>query len=122
MIGGAGKDALTGGGGNDIFDFNALTEMGTTSMSWDVITDFAHGDRIDLSMLDANAGTMNVNETFSTITVGGAFSGTFGSGAGTLYFDSVNHVLYGNADADTATEFAIQLSGVSTVSAVDFIL
>lgn len=122
LIGGLGKDALTGGNGNDLFDFNSLAEMGTTGTTWDVITDFAAGDRIDLSALDANTGT-TANDTFSTIiTVGGAFTGAFGSGAGTLYFDSTNHMLYGNADADTGAEFAIQLTGVATLSTAAFIL
>lgn len=121
LVGGAGKDSLTGGSGNDLFDFNVLSETGATSTTWDVITDFATGDRIDLSTLDANAGTA-ANDAFSAITVGGAFTGTFGSSAGTLYFDNVNHVLYGNADADTSAEFAIQLTAVTTLNSASFIL
>jgi hypothetical protein len=63
---------LTGG---DIFDFNALSEMGLTSATWDVINDFAPGlDRIDVSTIDANAGLAG-DQAFSAPVVGGTFSG-----------------------------------------------
>ena len=121
LIGGAGKDTLVGGNGNDIFDFNALSEMGTTSTTWDVISGFVSGqDRIDLSTLDANTVT-TTNDAFDLLTVGGTFSGSFAS-AGDLYFDNVAKVLYGNTDGDVAAEFAIQITGVTTLATSDFIL
>ena len=117
LIGGAGKDTLVGGNGNDSFDFNALSEMGTTSASWDVISGFVRGqDKIDLSTLDANTAT----------TVDNAFNGTLiastakFSAAGQLKLAS--GVLYGNTDADADAEFAIQLTGITTLSAADFVL
>lgn len=111
LVGGTGKDYLTGGTGNDIFDFNSLSEMGTSSDTWDVISDFVAGDKIDLSTLDANTATI-ADDPFSAITVGGAFTGAFSTGAGTLYLDNTNHVLYGNTDADTAAELSIQVAGL----------
>jgi Ca2+-binding RTX toxin-like protein len=121
LIGGAGKDTLVGGNGNDIFDFNALSEMGLTSTTWDVISGFVSGqDRIDLSTLDANTAT-TTNDVFDSLTVGGTFSGSFAS-AGDLYFDNVARVLYGNTDGDVAAEFAIQITGVTTLATSDFIL
>jgi hypothetical protein len=39
-----------------------------------------------------------------------------------LYFDTVAHVLYGNTDADAAAEFALQLTGMSTLAASDLFL
>jgi len=121
LTGGVGHDMLTGGAGSDTFDFNALSEMGLTSATWDVINDFVHGlDRIDLSTLDANA-VLAGDQAFSAPVVGGTFSGAFAT-AGDLYFDNVAHVLYGNTDADTAAEFAIQLVGVSTLTATDLFL
>jgi hypothetical protein len=42
--------------------------------------------------------------------------------AGDLYFDTAAHVLYGNTDADTAAEFAIQLVGLATLSGADLFL
>jgi Ca2+-binding RTX toxin-like protein len=121
LTGGLGMDVLTGNGGNDLFDFNALSEMGLTSTTWDVITDFVHGpDKIDLSTLDADTAFAG-NQAFTAPVVGGTFSGVFAS-AGDLYFDNAAHVLYGNTDADAAAEFAIQLVGVSTLTAADLFL
>jgi Ca2+-binding RTX toxin-like protein len=121
LTGGIGRDMLTGGSGSDTFDFNALSEMGLTNTTWDVINDFAPGlDRIDLSTLDANEGLAG-NQAFSAPVVGGAFSGAFAT-AGDLYFDNVAHVLYGNTDADAAAEFALQLVGVSTLTVADLFL
>lgn len=47
LTGGAGVDTLTGGAGNDIFVFNA-TSTGSTSGTFDTITDLAVGDFIRL--------------------------------------------------------------------------
>ena len=108
---------LAGGGGNDLFDFNALSETGLSSTTWDVITDFVKGqDKIDLSTLDANTATTASNEAFTSI-IGSA---TTFSAAGQLKV--VSGVLYGNTDADTTAEFAIQLTGISSVSLTDFVL
>ncbi|MGX1087192.1 beta strand repeat-containing protein [Pseudomonas sp. AP3_22 TE3818] len=116
LIGGMGKDVLTGGVGNDIFDFNALAETGLTSSTWDIITDFTQGaDKIDLSTLDANTAT-NTNEAFSSI-IG---STAAFSAAGQLKV--AGGVLYGNTDADSAAEFAIQIVGLNTATTADFIL
>ncbi len=52
MLGGISKDSLNGG--NDVFDFNALVELGLGATR-DVITDFIIGqDKIDLSGIDAD--------------------------------------------------------------------
>jgi len=121
LTGGDGSDLLTGGAGSDTFDFNALSEMGLTNTTWDVITDFAHGtDKIDLSTLDADAALAG-DQAFTAPVLGGTFSGVFAS-PGDLYFDTAAHVLYGNTDADTAAEFAIQLVGVTTLTATDLFL
>jgi len=52
---------------------------------------------------------------------GGTFLGVFAN-TGELYFDTVTHVLYGNNDADSTADFSIQLSGVSSLVASDFVL
>lgn len=114
LTGGAGADILKGNGGNDIFDFNTLAEMGTSFVTWDVISDFNFGDKIDLSTLDANTAT-TTNDAFSGTLV------TAFTAAGQLKLSA--GVLYGNTDANYATnEFAIQLTGVNTLTAADFVL
>ncbi|PNB71284.1 hypothetical protein C1X64_25740 [Pseudomonas sp. GW456-E7] len=116
LTGGLGKDTLIGGAGSDIFDFNSLLETGTISSTWDVISDFVRGsDKIDLSTLDANTAT-TANDAFNAI-IG---STTAFTAAGQLKV--ANGVLYGNTDADNTAEFAIQITGVTSLSTSDFIL
>lgn len=117
LTGGDGKDTLIGGSGNDIFDFNALSETGLSSSTWDIISDFTRGqDKIDLSTLDANTATTTSNEAFTSV-IGSTSAFT---AAGQLKV--VSGVLYGNTDADSTAEFAIQLTGISALSTTDFIL
>lgn len=110
LLGGLGKDTLTGGAGNDVFVFNALNETGLDNVTWDVITDFVSGDKIDISALDANS-VMTGNQAFSAV----ISSATAFSTAGQLKLSG--GVLYGNTDTDSAAEFAIQVTGMpSTLS------
>ena len=118
LTGGMGRDSLFGGSGADDFIFSAINDTSLTSTTDDVIADFsqAQGDQIDLSAIDANPAKSG-DQAFSFM--GSAFSG---NATGQLYFNTKNHTVYGSTDADTQPEFAIQLSGVSSVSAQDFIL
>ena len=121
LIGGLGKDSLLGGVGNDVFDFNAINDMGISNTTWDVIVDFVSGqDKIDLSTLDANALTTS-NDAFSGTLIAATDSFTV-AGQLKLVVSSGNGVLYGNTDTDADAEFAIQLTGVTTLSATDFVL
>ncbi|HEX8655241.1 MAG TPA: Calx-beta domain-containing protein, partial [Allosphingosinicella sp.] len=54
LYGGGAGDGLTGGGGNDIFRYHATSD--STSLYRDSISDFAAGDRIDVSVIDAVSG------------------------------------------------------------------
>lgn len=119
ITGGSGRDTLTGGAGSDKFIYGAVADSGVTGATRDVITDFTAGDKIDLSALDANAA-LSGDQAFSAVIVGGAFAGTFAT-AGALYFDSAAHVLYGNTNATAEADFAIQLNGVNTLSALDIV-
>lgn len=117
LIGGVGNDMLASGSGKDVFDFDSLSEMGTSSATWDIISDFVRGqDKIDLSTLDANTAT-TTNDAFSVTLIGSAANFTT---AGQLKLAS--GVLYGNTDADADAEFAIALTGITALSATDFIL
>lgn len=53
--------------------------------------------------------------------MGAEFSGVF-TKAGQLFFDTTNHVLYDNVNADETADFAIQLNGITNLVAADFIL
>lgn len=122
LIGGLGADQLTGGLGADQFKFKAITESGITVASSDTIVDFNHlqSDKINLAAIDANTKILG-NNTFLAPIEGSSFSGVF-TKPGQLYFDQTTHILYGNNDADSAADFSIQLSGVTSVVASDFVL
>jgi serralysin len=117
LTGGAGKDTLTGNLGADIFDFNASTES-VVGVGRDVIVDFsnAQGDKIDLSTIDANTLLAADQAFVATILTTGAFTA-----AGQLRL--VGDILSGNTDSNFATsEFEIQLTGVSSLTSLDFVL
>jgi Ca2+-binding RTX toxin-like protein len=100
LNGGIGADTLTGGSGKDVFVFNTV-ETG------DVITDFAKGDKIDLSGMETK---------FS-------FVSSFGDDAtGQVRFDATTNTLQGSVDAGSEAEFSVQLNGVKAITAADLIL
>ena len=116
--GGLGKDTATGGGGRDLYDFNAVADSKAGATTRDVITDFDHlVDKIDLMGLDADA-TVAGNQAFrwvGTAALGGPGEvGFFTSGSTTI--------IRGSTDADAASEFEIQLTGIKPLTAVDFYL
>ena len=115
-----GADTLTGAGGADTFMFRTLADSGLGSAR-DIITDFAEGtDKIDLSLLDANtrAGATG-DQAFSFIN-GSAFTGQ----AGQLRQVTVNGntIVEGDVDGNRAADFQIQLNGLHTLQATDFVL
>ena len=114
LIGGAGVDKLTGGAGSDVFDFNALNELGLGSGKRDVITDFKSGqDKIDLSsIVDANtavAGNQDFKWVSQLTTAGGEVR-------------YANGMLYLNTDKDMTAEYEIELTGVTKLVSTDLIL
>jgi Ca2+-binding RTX toxin-like protein len=117
LSGNSGKDIFTGGLGSDTFKFDYITD--STISANDIITDFLSGtDSIDLSLIDANVLTGN-NEAFTFIG-NAAFSTS--DATGQLRFDVATHTLYGSVNADNSAEFAIELTGVNTMLATDFLL
>ncbi|MEO3472848.1 calcium-binding protein [Roseomonas sp. CAU 1739] len=108
LIGGTGQDFLTGGGAADRFRF--LTVADSTVATPDVITDFnfvTEGDRIDLSLIDANAnlaGDQGFTYRGAAFTPGGA--------AGDLRVESLGGNFYlaaGDVDGNGTADFAILL-------------
>jgi len=100
LNGGKGADTMTGGAGKDVFVFDTV-ETG------DVITDFAKGDKIDLSGMETKF----------------TFVSAFGDDAtGQLRFDAATNTLQGSIDAGSEAEFSVQLNGVKAILAADLIL
>lgn len=115
IIGGLGSDTMTGGAGADVFDFNDVVEG-----NWDVITDFVSGaDRIDLSTIDASPANSQGNHAFTFIG-SGAFTHAVGQLRYTVTSDGV--VFSGDVDGDGVADFNVTVTGVSSLTAADFVL
>ena len=83
-----------------------------------MITDFAHlTDKIDVMGLDAD-GTVAGNQAFHWVGTAAL------TGAGEIgYFTSGgNTIIRASTDADAASEFEIQLSGIKPLTVTDFYL
>ncbi len=113
--GGSGDDRLSGGRGADVFLFrpDAIGDH-------DVVIDFsaAQGDRIGLSLIDADAGTA-VNDAFRFIGTA-AFSGH----AGELRYEATTGgiVCTADVDGDALEDFTLSLDGVTSLTATAFVL
>jgi Ca2+-binding RTX toxin-like protein len=117
LNGGAGKDVLSGSSGNDTFAFTAASDSAPAAR--DRITDFASGDKLDFSAIDANTAASG-DQAFSFIGAK-AFSA---AGQLRYVYNSASNIgtLYGSTDADADAEFAVELTGVATLTATDLVL
>ena len=124
ILGGTGADILTGGTGADTFVYKALSEstvlMTNPKDGRDTITDFkgSEFDKINLHKIDANSGVAG-NQDFSFIGATG-----FSNHAGELKYNVVADgvVVVGDVNGDAVADFAIHLTGISSLAAGDFIL
>ena len=121
LVGHGGRDVLRGLGSADTFSFRAVSDSGLTAGTRDVVADFddidgAAGDRIDLTFIDAITGGGNDAFTF----VGGnAFNA---AGQVRVFVSGGNTIIEGNVDGGLGADFSIELTGVKTLSALDFML
>ena len=116
--GGLGQDTMSGNGGADRFDFNAVAES-AVGATRDVIAGSSHAqhDRIDLATIDANltAGHPG-NQAFVFIGTQG-FAAHAGSGE---VRRGPGGIIQINVDADNAPEMEISVPGA--LVAADFVL
>jgi len=112
LIGGTGGDILIGGGGNDVFlirqesAFTSAAPAGR-AIETDTISDYVIGqDRIDLSDVDAIAGTVGIDDAFSIVSafdgVAGRMTLTFAGGITTLQLD---------VDGDRSADYRLRING-----------
>ncbi|WP_373503295.1 hypothetical protein [Aestuariivirga sp.] len=120
LNGGSGQDQLAGGSGNDTFVFLSTTHSGAGETLRDTILDFAAGDLIDLSLIDAQEGSAATDEAFIFI------PDTIFSGEGQIRASQVgaDTIVYINTSGNGGTEMQIVLAGfaVGDLSAADFLL
>lgn len=117
LYGSFGRDTMTGGAGADTFDFDNTSESGRFAGGADIITDFSDGDIIDVSGIDAIAGTPE-SDGFTYIGIA-AFSGT----AGELRWEfggNGDTIVELDVDGDAVSDMAIRLIGEIGLTAGDF--
>ncbi|MEN2988312.1 calcium-binding protein [Tistrella sp. BH-R2-4] len=120
LAGRGGVDLLTGGNGADRFVYSATTESRVGPGNRDIILDFSHaqGDRIDLANIDARPADAG-DQAFR-------FLGTdaFDGNAGALrYINAGSYsVIEIDTNGDRVTDMQIQVNGVNSFVAGDFIL
>jgi serralysin len=125
ITGGAGQDNISGGAGADVFDFNALAESVFDGKLRDSILDFERGiDDVDLRSIDANTKRAG-NNVFKFIGPDG-----FHKVAGELNYHKFDKVgtagdytrITADVDGDGRSDFAVNLTGLVTLYATDFVL
>ena len=132
LIGGRGRDIMTGGLSTDVFvrdvfDFNFASETGKTASTRDIIRDFRHLiDDIDLRTIDANGSAAGDTAFTFLATQGAAFTGVKGqlhwlllNPAGTV---ADKTIIEGDINGDKIADFQIELTGLKTLTAADFLL
>ena len=117
LNGGSGGDDLTGGAGADIFRFYLASE--SNAVDRDRIRDFssAQGDKIDLSLIDANT-ILGGNNDF---TLSASFTGAAGQ---LIHGVTANgYLVQGDVNGDAVADivFQVDLVGASSLTANDFI-
>jgi predicted extracellular nuclease len=115
LSGGLGADRLEGGPGNDTYLYRSTTE--SSGFSRDTIAGFAAGDRIDLSVIDANPAT-GASDAFAFIGTG-AFTGV----AGQLRYamQGADALVQGDVNGDGVADLVILIENWTPLSA-DFVL
>ncbi|WP_373504096.1 calcium-binding protein [Aestuariivirga sp.] len=118
LRGGPGADTLSGGDGSDVFDYNDIADS-VGGGGRDTITDFETGiDLIDLSGIDADTA-VDGDQAFTFIG-----NGTFSGAAGELRVVAVGTdcVVRGDVNGDAVVDFAIYVTGQTSLAVGDFIL
>jgi hypothetical protein len=122
LFGNGGCDRLFGGANGDRFTFLQVGEAPARGPRYDEIMDFSRseGDKINLRLIDADAATSGVNDTFRFI---GKQALT---GAAQVRYEATadgDFLVSGSNDADAAAEFAfIVRTDLAVLRGSDFLL
>jgi Ca2+-binding RTX toxin-like protein len=124
LYGGAGADRLEGGSGNDVFyggtGADTFNFRASELRGYDKIMDFssAEGDRIGLSLIDANVFTTK-DDPFKFIG-----TGSFTKHAGELRYSvtDAGALIQGDTNGDGVADLSILLANVTKLAHTDFTL
>ena len=99
----------------------ARTANSTVGTNRDVITDFTAGsDDLDPATIAARSATAGTNDSFTFLAArGAAFTG---AGQVRWYQSGGNTFVEANVDANLSADFQVQLTGLKTLTAGDFVL
>jgi Ca2+-binding RTX toxin-like protein len=121
LFGASRGDTLTGGGGNDTFRYDNVTDSNSTER--DGIQDFNIGDLIDLSRIDADSATAG-DQAFAFIG-----SAAFNNTPGELRFENISlggpiWMVQGDVDGNGVSDFEVVLviPVVDPITSADFVL
>ncbi|MFK4624025.1 putative delta-60 repeat protein [Bradyrhizobium diazoefficiens] len=127
ITGAAGADNLAGGLGNDVFAYAATGDSKQAKASFDTIADFVSGsDKLDFSTI-AGLNTNNQNVTINIMN-GGPTPQSIAAHTIDVVIIGNNAIIYANESSKSETisngheDMQINLTGVTTMSASDFIL
>ncbi len=117
LTGAGGADVLKGGAGADTFRYVAAGDSTLAAAGRDTITDFATGDKIDLSAIDANGvGLGDAAFTFGT----GAF--TAAGQIRVLDFGGGRYGVYLETTGNNTEDALITVYSDHALTAADFVL
>jgi serralysin len=115
LTGNNGRDVLYGRGGKDVFDFNKWTDSNGAEL--DVIKDFAAGDRIDVSSMDASW----VRSLVQDFAFKGRVARFNDDGQIRYSYAGDDTIILLNFDTDQTSEMIIRLTGRHVLDRYDFI-
>lgn len=119
LNGGIGADVLYGNAGADTFYFVNLNEVGLAPGTRDKIMDFAAGvDRISVGGIDADA--IHSGNNVFRFSATGLHDGLPGSLR--VVTQNGNTFVMADRDGDRLSDFSIEIAGVHTLTAADFLL
>jgi Ca2+-binding RTX toxin-like protein len=119
LWGGGAGDTLRGGQGNDIFRYDDVSEStGSINSTRDRILDFATGDKIDLSRIDAISGGSDNAFTF----IGSAAFGNIAGQLRSVSNGNGTYTVHADVNGDGVADLSILVTKSSAVTVSDFIL
>jgi Ca2+-binding RTX toxin-like protein len=120
LTGGLGKDTLSGGLGADRFVWRDIAESAPTTTARDVVTGWEATDVIDLSVIDAHAGLPG-NDAFAFLGVTASLQNIAAGNLAYYQYGGSTYVIAG-VNADPARDVMIEITGLHTLTAANFVL